>query len=123
METQIGENGVKLSGGQRQRIAIARAFIKDAPYLLLDEATSSLDSETEKKIQNSLNKLLKGKTSLVIAHRLSTINDSDKIILIDKGQIKNIGTHNVLIKESKLYKRLYELQFLKKNNVKKINQI
>ncbi len=121
LDTQIGENGVKLSGGQRQRVAIARAFIKDAPFLLLDEATSALDSESEKKIQNSLNRLLKGKTSLVIAHRLSTINDSDNIILLDKGKIIGTGNHQSLINKSKLYKRLYELQFLKKNYAKKIN--
>ena len=102
-----------MSGGQRQRIAIARAFIKDAPFLLLDEATSSLDSESEEKIQNALKKLMKGKTSLVIVHRLSTINDADKIIMLDKGTIVNSGTHQELIKNSNLYNKLYELQFLK----------
>ncbi len=120
IDTEIGENGVKLSGGQRQRIAIARAFLKNAPFLLLDEATSSLDSNSEKKIQIALNTLMKNRTSLIIAHRLSTINDADKIIVIDNGEVSNTGTHNELIENSKLYKNLYKLQF--KENVKKIIQ-
>ena len=114
----IGEKGVKLSGGQKQRIAIARAFLKNSPFLLLDEATSSLDSRSEKKIQTSLDKLMKNKTSLVIAHRLSTIIDADKIILLQNGKIEDIDKHSNLLKKSKIYKNLYELQF-KKNNVKK----
>ena len=115
----IGEKGVKLSGGQKQRIAIARAFLKNSPFLLLDEATSSLDSRSEKKIQTSLDKLMKNKTSLVIAHRLSTIIDADKIILLQNGKIEDIDKHSNLLKKSKIYKNLYELQF-KKNNDKKI---
>ncbi|MAI85140.1 MAG: ABC transporter permease [Rickettsiales bacterium] len=118
IDTEIGENGVKLSGGQRQRIAIARAFLKNAPFLLLDEATSSLDSKSEKKIQVALNKLMRDRTSLIIAHRLSTINDADKIIVIDNGMISDSGTHIQLMKKSKLYKNLYKLQF--KENAKKI---
>ena len=114
----IGERGVKLSGGQKQRIAIARAFLKNSPFLLLDEATSSLDSRSEKKIQTSLDKLMKNKTSLVIAHRLSTIIDADKIILLQNGKIEDIDKHSNLLKKSKIYKNLYELQF-KKNNDKK----
>ena len=114
----IGEKGVKLSGGQKQRIAIARAFLKNSPFLLLDEATSSLDSRSEKKIQTSLDKLMKNKTSLVIAHRLSTIIDADKIILLQNGKIEDIDKHSNLLKKSKIYKNLYELQF-KKNNDKK----
>jgi len=110
----IGENGVKLSGGQRQRIAIARAFLKDSPFLLLDEATSALDSRSEKKIQDSLKKLMSNKTSLIIAHRLSTIMDVDKIILINNGEIINVGNHRELLKKSEIYKNLYELQFKKK---------
>ncbi len=115
LNTYIGENGVRLSGGQRQRISIARAFLKNSPFLLLDEATSALDSESEDKIQVALKKLMKSKTTLVIAHRLSTIKDADNIVIIDNGTLKASGNHNYLIKNSKLYKRLYEIQF-KKNN-------
>ena len=110
----VGEKGVKLSGGQKQRLAIARAFLKNSPFLLLDEATSSLDSNSEKKIQNSLAKLMKDKTSLVIAHRLSTILDADKIILIHNGRIEAVGKHDNLLKNSNIYKNLYELQFKSK---------
>ena len=109
----IGEKGVKLSGGQKQRIAIARAFLKNSPFLLLDEATSSLDSRSERKIQKSLINLMKNKTSLVIAHRLSTIIDADKIILLHNGKIEDIDRHKNLLKKSKIYKNLYELQFKK----------
>ena len=109
----IGEKGVKLSGGQKQRIAIARAFLKNSPFLLLDEATSSLDSRSERKIQKSLTDLMKNKTSLVIAHRLSTIIDADKIILLHNGKIEDIYRHKNLLKKSKIYKNLYELQFKK----------
>jgi len=109
----IGEKGIKLSGGQKQRIAIARAFLKNSPFLLLDEATSSLDSRSEKKIQKSLTDLMKNKTSLVIAHRLSTIIDADKIILLHNGQIEDIDKHINLLKKSKIYKNLYEIQFKK----------
>ena len=112
----IGEKGVKLSGGQKQRIAIARAFLKNSPFLLLDEATSSLDSRSERKIQKSLTDLMKNKTSLVIAHRLSTIIDADKIILLHNGKIEDIDRHKSLLKKSKIYKNLYELQF--KNTMK-----
>lgn len=109
----VGERGIKLSGGQRQRIAIARAILKDAPILVLDEATSSLDSHTEKLIQDSLNFLIedKRKTVIAIAHRLSTLKHMDRIIVLDKGTIIEEGTHNKLIhKEHSLYKRLWELQ-------------
>ena len=110
----IGEKGVKLSGGQKQRIAIARAILKNSPFLLLDEATSSLDSRSEKKIQTSLANLMKNKTSLVIAHRLSTIIDANKIILLHNGKVVEIDNHKNLLKKSKIYKNLYELQFKKK---------
>ncbi len=110
----VGEKGVKLSGGQKQRVAIARAFLKNSPFLLLDEATSSLDSKSEKKIQFSLSKLMKNKTSLVIAHRLSTILDADKIVLLHKGKVEAVGKHKFLLKNSKIYKNLYELQFKEK---------
>ena len=113
LNTHIGENGVRLSGGQRQRISIARAFLKNAPFLLLDEATSSLDTESEEKIQKALKKLMKNKTTIVIAHRLSTIKDADKILLVENGILRNSGTHQCLIKNSDLYKRLYEIQFKK----------
>jgi len=101
LKTIVGESGIKLSGGQRQRIAIARAIIKNAPILLLDEATSSLDNVTEQKIQNSINKLMKNRTSLIIAHRLSTIEDADIIYILNKGKIEDYGTHNELINKSK----------------------
>lgn len=110
-DTYVGERGVKLSGGERQRVAIARAILKDAPILVLDEATSSLDSHVEAMIQDALAKLMEGKTTIVIAHRLSTINKMDRIIVVDAGQIKEEGTHDVLLQhEGGLYKKLWELQ-------------
>ena len=109
-ETQIGENGVRLSGGEKQRLSIARAMLKKAPIILLDEATSSLDSKSEKKIQDAINKLMQGKTSLIIAHKFSTIKKCDKIILIDKGRIIAQGTHEELINSNSSYKNMNELQ-------------
>lgn len=106
-DTLVGERGIKLSGGQRQRVAIARALLKNAPILLLDEATSSLDSESEKYIQEGLWELMKDKTALVIAHRLSTIKHLDRIIVLDQGKIVEDGTHNELIKKQGLYARLW----------------
>ncbi len=114
----IGENGTRLSGGQKQRIAIARAFIRNSPFLLLDEATSSLDSKSEKKIQNSLSKLISNKTALIIAHRLSTVIDADRIVIINNGEIVDIGKHSSLMQKSKIYKNLYELQFKSQKNEK-----
>ncbi len=111
-DTLVGERGVKLSGGQRQRIAIARALLKNPTILLLDEATSSLDSESEKLVQDALEKLMQGRTSFIIAHRLSTIRSADKIVVIDKGQVAEIGTHSQLVQtEDGLYRKLSALQF------------
>jgi subfamily B ATP-binding cassette protein MsbA len=112
-DTQIGENGVRLSGGEKQRISIARAILKKTPIILLDEATSSLDSETEDKIQKGLNYLTKNKTTIVIAHRLSTILNSEKIFVIDKGQLISEGTHEDLLDSSPVYKNFYNKQIRK----------
>ena len=109
-ETIIGENGVRLSGGEKQRISIARAFLKNSPIILLDEATSSLDAESEEKVQNAIMNLTKNRTTLVIAHRLSTIIRADKIILVNRGEIADFGTHNELLKSSMIYKSLYSKQ-------------
>ena len=108
--TLIGENGIRLSGGEKQRLSIARAFLKDSKIILLDEATSSLDSETEKKIQDALSSLTKGKTTLVIAHRLSTILNSKKIYVIDQGKVVAEGNHDELLNNSPVYKNFYNNQ-------------
>ena len=111
--TVIGENGVRLSGGEKQRLSIARAILKKTKIILLDEATSSLDAETESKIQKAINHLTKDKTSLIIAHRLSTILNSDKIFVLDQGQVIDQGNHDDLIKKSIIYKNFYEKQLRK----------
>ncbi len=109
-DTAVGDLGSKLSGGERQRIAIARAILKNPPILILDEATSQLDSESERLVQQALERLLKGRTALVIAHRFSTIRAADRILVLDQGTIADSGTHDQLLLRSSLYKKLYELQ-------------
>ena len=109
-ETIVGENGVRLSGGQKQRISIARAILKKSPIILLDEATSSLDTDSERIVQNAINNLIQGRTTIVIAHRLSTIHNSDKIFLLENGKIINSGDHDYLIDNSEEYKSLYKNQ-------------
>lgn len=115
LETQVGDRGIQLSGGQKQRIAIARAIIKNPTILILDEATSALDSESERLVQDALDKLMIGRTSLVIAHRLSTIKKANKILVIQKGNIVESGTHDELLKEEGLYSNLVELQGIELN--------
>ena len=112
-DTLIGENGIRLSGGEKQRLSIARAILKKSPIILLDEATSSLDAETEDKIQKAINFLTKGRTTVVIAHRLSTILNSDKIYVIDSGNVVGEGKHNDLLNSSEVYKNFYEKQIRK----------
>jgi ATP-binding cassette subfamily B protein/subfamily B ATP-binding cassette protein MsbA len=109
-DTMVGERGVKLSGGQKQRVSIARAILKDAPILILDEATSSVDTETELLIQQALERLITGRTTIVIAHRLSTIRKADLIVVLEENQIKEMGTHDELIELEGLYQRLYTVQ-------------
>ncbi len=110
-DTLVGENGVMLSGGQRQRVAIARALLKNAPILILDEATSALDSESERKVQQGLDELMLSRTTLVVAHRLSTIEKADRIVVMDRGAIVEIGTHADLLAQDSHYRRLHDLQF------------
>jgi ATP-binding cassette, subfamily B, bacterial MsbA len=110
-DTRIGENAVKLSGGQRQRLSIARALLKDAPVLLLDEATSALDSESERFIRLSLERLMRGRTTLVVAHRLSTIEGADRIVVLEAGRVVEVGRHAQLLAAGGLYASLHRIQF------------
>jgi len=111
LDTLIGHNGNQLSGGQRQRLAIARAIYKDAPILILDEATSALDSESERLVQEALDRLMKGRTSLVIAHRLSTIKAADRVLVLEAGRVVEQGTHAELLAQGGLFAHLHSLQF------------
>jgi len=110
-DTIVGDQGARLSGGQRQRITIARAILKGAPLLLLDEATSALDSESEQEVQRALDGLMRGRTVIVIAHRLSTIRTADRIAVLEKGRLAEIGSHDELLRRNGAYARLHAAQF------------
>ncbi|MFW5991966.1 MAG: ABC transporter ATP-binding protein, partial [Halanaerobiaceae bacterium] len=110
-DTHVGERGIGLSGGERQRVSIARAILKNARIMILDEATSAVDTETEKKIQTAIDRLIEGRTTFVIAHRLSTLKNADKLIVIEDGQIVEEGTHDELLnKENGVFKKLWDMQ-------------
>ncbi len=116
--TQIGERGILLSGGQKQRVAIARAFLKNAPILILDEATSALDNKSEAVVQKAIDNLMQDKTVFVIAHRLSTIVNADKIVVINNGEVVEVGKHQELMKiPNGQYRTLYEMQFKKQEEI------
>jgi subfamily B ATP-binding cassette protein MsbA len=112
-ETNIGDRGSKLSGGERQRLTIARAVLKNPPILILDEATSSLDTESERLVQDAINNMMQNRTSIVIAHRLSTIRHANEIIVLQKGKIVERGTHDFLMRQNGFYRRLVEMQEVK----------
>ena len=110
-DTVVGDRGMRLSGGQRQRVAIARGILRDPPVLILDEATSSLDSESERLVQQAIDRAIQGTTSIVIAHRLSTVLHADKIVVLNRGTVEAIGRHAELLATNETYARLYRLQF------------
>jgi subfamily B ATP-binding cassette protein MsbA len=110
-DTLLGERGTRLSGGQRQRIAIARALLRDPPILILDEATSALDTESERLVQQAIERLMRQRTVLVIAHRLTTVRDADEIVVLEGGRVVQQGSHEELLRAGGLYRRLYHLQF------------
>jgi ATP-binding cassette, subfamily B, bacterial MsbA len=119
-DTRLGERGQRLSGGERQRLAIARALLKNAPILILDEATSQLDAESEQLVQRALANLMKGRTVFVIAHRLATVRGADRIVVLEDGEIREIGTHAELLEQGGIYCRLCELQFASSETVGRI---
>jgi subfamily B ATP-binding cassette protein MsbA len=122
LQTMIGENGVRLSGGQRQRLAIARALLKNAPVLILDEATSALDTESERVVQAALDTLMQGRTTLIIAHRLSTIEKANRIVVLQKGTIVEVGSHAELLARDRLYAHLYKIQFAVEDDTPELQQ-